>query len=147
MMRLPQPCAKRTDRHTFRLDGVKLIDFVKEQAVNELMERHFRGETLREVADASGVSHQTIATDLREAKREHLMGLAMELLIACRTGDPLWLLVPATSGPEVAQSLRYLSWVIDELEGLTFKIGVEVVQKADGIAFGLTDTSRGGSSS
>lgn len=110
--------------------------------MEQLLERHFKGESLREIAAEQAVSHETVARNLRDLKREHVTALAMDLLIASRTGEVVWLIVPTTGGAELAPSLRYLAWVIEELEALTFKVGVEAVQKVDGIAFGLTDKSR-----
>jgi hypothetical protein len=110
--------------------------------VEQLLERHFKGESTRKVAASEGVSHQTIAAELRDAKREHITAVAMDLLIATRAGEPLWLVVPGTSGAEVAPGLRYLAWLIEELEALTFRVKVDAVTTEDGIAFGLTDTSR-----
>ena len=55
-------------------------------------------------------------------------------------------MIPTKNAQEIASSLRYLAWVIESLEDLTFRVGVEVVEKPDGLAFGLIDTSRVASS-
>jgi hypothetical protein len=110
--------------------------------MEDLMERHFDGHSLRALAEEHGVSHQTIATQLRDAKRSHVTDMAGSLMVATKLGEVLWLAVPTTSGADLAPWLRYLAWLIDELESLSFRVQVTVQEKQDGLVFGLTDSSR-----
>lgn len=107
--------------------------------MEELLERHFSGESLREVADERGCSHQTIATQLRDIKRDHITRLAGSLMVARKTGEMLWLAVPTTTGSELAPWLRYFAWVMEELEGLTFRTKITVKTFPDGFAFGFEE--------
>jgi hypothetical protein len=109
----------------------------------EILDRHFAGGTLREMAEVEGVaSPETMRQRLVAAKREHVTEMAGSLLVATKLGEVLWLAVPTTSGAELAPWLRYLGWLIAELESLSFRIQVSVQEKQDGVVFGLTDSSR-----
>lgn len=109
--------------------------------MEQLLEKHMAGQSTRELADEYGVSHQTIAVQLRELKREHVTQVAGMLMVAAKRGEVLWLAIQSKAGRDVAPWLRYVAWVVEELEELTFRVSVSVEQKPDGIALGLEDKS------
>lgn len=112
-----------------------------------LLKAHFGGATLTEIAEAEGVrSPETARKRLAEAKREHVIRVAGELLLARRSGEVLWFVLPAMSGDEGLQAgLRYFAWVVSELEDLAVRCWVRVKDLPDGsFALGIEEDAQGG---
>lgn len=106
----------------------------------QLLDRHFAGDSLRELAEAEGVkSPETMRKRLVEAKREHITQLAGQVLVARRTGEIVWFVLPDQGGEELHAGLAYFDWVLRELEDLTFRCRVHVAAKPDGIALGIEE--------
>jgi hypothetical protein len=115
---------------------------------SQLLERHFAGDSLRDLAKDEGVSSaETMRQRLLKAKRDYITQLAGELLVARREGTIVWPLVIVDRGPALHVGLQFFDWMLRELEGLTIRCRVHVVSKPDGIAFGIeeyVDADEGG---
>jgi len=106
----------------------------------QLLDRHFAGVSLRELAELDGVrSPETMRQRLVEAKRSHITEMAGRLMVARRNQEVLWLLVPGTSGADLHAGLQYIDWLLRELEEVTFRCRVHFKTKPDGVAIGLEE--------
>ena len=107
--------------------------------MQDVLERHFAGDSLRELAEERGCSHETVAKQIREAKREHITQIAGQVLVARKTHEIVWFVLPNQCGEELHAGLAYFDWVLRELEELTFRCRVHVAAKPDGIALGIEE--------
>jgi hypothetical protein len=106
----------------------------------ELLDRHFAGATLRELADLDDVkSPETMRKRLVDARREHITQIAGQVLVARRTGEVVWFALPDQGGDALHAGLAHFDWVLRELEELTFRCRVHVAAKTDGIALGIEE--------
>lgn len=106
----------------------------------QLLDRHFAGASLRELAELDGAkSPETMRKRLAEAKREHITKIAGQAMVARKTGEVVWFVLPSQGGEELHAGLAYFDWVLRELEELTFNCRVHVAAKPDGIALGIEE--------
>lgn len=106
----------------------------------QLLDRHFAGASLRELAEVEGVSSpETMRQRLVTAKREHITQIAGQVLVARKTGEIVWFVLPDQGSEALHAGLAYFDWVLRELESLTFNCRVHVAAKPDGIALGITE--------
>lgn len=106
----------------------------------QLLDRHFAGASLRELAELEGFSSpETMRQRLVRAKREHLTEIAGQVLVARKTHEIVWFVLPNQGGEELHAGFAYFDWVLRELEALTFRCRVHVAAKPDGIALGIEE--------
>ncbi len=72
-------------------------------------------------------------------KRDHITQIAGRVLVARKTSEIVWLLMPNQSGDDLHAGLAYFDWVLRELEELTFRCRVHAAAKPDGIALGIEE--------
>lgn len=107
--------------------------------MEEVLERHFAGTSLREFAEERGCSPETVGKEIRAAKRAHITQMAGELLLARRTGELVVLVVPGHSGPDFDVAIGYLTMVVHEIEDLGIKLKIHVTNTEAGVAYGLQE--------
>lgn len=106
----------------------------------QLLQRHFDGRTLSELAVVEGVnSPETIRQRLLKSKRAHITQIAGRLMLARRDGEILWLAIPGNSSADLHAGLVYVDWLLRELEDVTFRCRVHFASKPDGVAIGLEE--------
>lgn len=107
-----------------------------------ILARHFGGATLTEIAEAEGVrSPETARKRLAEAQRAHLLDVAGELLLARRTHEVLWFLVPTADPDDLSAGLAYFSWIVRQLGDHAVRCRIHAVEKPDGLALGIEEVT------
>jgi hypothetical protein len=106
----------------------------------EMLDRHFAGATLRELAEAEGVSSpETMRQRLVAAKRAHITQIGGQVLVGRKTGEIIWFVLPDQGSEALHAGLAYFDWVLRELEAVSFNCRVHVAVKPDGFALGITE--------
>jgi len=105
-----------------------------------LVERS-RGDTLRELGDRHGLSHEGVRVVLAREGRKQIDELEMRLLCNRQTGDVELYLIPGHGGPDFDLAVDYFQWTLRQLSsrGVDTQISYRPVE--NGVVFAIEDVT------
>ncbi len=96
------------------------------------------GDTLAQIAERHGVSHQRVAAIVRDAT-ELVTKIELDLMVARKTDEQCAYVIPY--GPDYTLAMQFCDWIVAQLRKRDLDIQVETRRASNGIALLISDVT------
>ena len=107
----------------------------------QMLKEKSRGDTLREIGDRHGLSHERARQIIVLEGRKEIDRLELELLANRKTGDVELYLIPEHAGPDFDLAVDYFQWTVRELAERGVKTHISYRPVYNGVAWGIEDVT------